>query len=137
MEPMRFVVGTRDCDELGHLNVSGYVYYCNRAGMALIEAMGWPPGQANRGRRYSFAAVHMVSDYLAELHEGEEIAVHVGISLIGTKSATFDNTITRADGAVVFRSAWKSALMDLDSRRAVTIPDDLRAAMQPHLTGAG
>ncbi|MFV0512762.1 MAG: acyl-CoA thioesterase [Jhaorihella sp.] len=134
MEPMRFVVGTRDCDELGHLNVSGYVYFCNRAGMALITAMGWPPGRANRGRRYSFAAVHMVSDYLAELHAGEAIAVETGISAIGTKSATFDNTITRADGSVVFRSAWKSALMDLDSRRAVAIPDDLRAAMQPFLT---
>lgn len=133
MQPVQFVVGTRDCDELGHLNVSGFVYFCNRAGMVLIEAMGWPPGKANLGRRYSFATVHMVSDYLAELHAGEKIAVHTAISAIGTKSATFDNRITRADGSLAFRSSWKSALMDLDSRRAVAIPDDMRAAMQPYL----
>lgn len=129
MEPMRFVVGTRDCDELGHLNVSGYVWYCNRAGSEMMRRIGWPPGQGNDGRRYSFAAVHVVSDYLAEIREGQRILVRPSISAIGTKSATFDNLITLEDGTLAFRSLWKSALMDLDTRRAVAVPDDLRTAL--------
>ncbi len=130
MQPMRFIVGSRDCDELGHLNVSGYIYYCNRAGSAFMRAIGWPPGQGNGGRRYSFAAVHVVSDYLAEVREGQAILVRAGVAAIGGKSVTFDNRIMREDGTPVFRSLWKSALMDLDTRRAVAVPDDLRAALE-------
>ncbi|MFC6687424.1 acyl-CoA thioesterase [Jhaorihella thermophila] len=130
MQPMRFIVGSRDCDELGHLNVSGYIYYCNRAGSAFMRDIGWPPGQGNGGRRYSFAAVHVVSDYLAEVREGQAILVRAGVAKIGGKSVTFDNRITLEDGTPVFRSLWKSALMDLDTRRAVEVPDDLRSALE-------
>lgn len=130
MKPMRFIVGSRDCDELGHLNVSGYIYYCNRAGSAFMRDIGWPPGQGNGGRRYSFAAVHVVSDYLAEVREGQAILVRAGVAKNGGKSVTFDNRITLEDGTPVFRSLWTSALMDLDTRRAVELPDDLRAALE-------
>ncbi|MFC3118036.1 acyl-CoA thioesterase [Jhaorihella thermophila] len=102
MQPMRFIVGSRDCDELGHLNVSGYIYYCNRAGSAFMRDIGWPPGQGNGGRRYSFAAVHVVSDYLAEVREGQAILVRAGVAKIGGKSVTFDNRITLEDGTPVF-----------------------------------
>jgi len=133
LEPKRFVVGTLDCDALGHMNVARYYAFCNLGGIAMQTEIGWPPGQANKGRRYSFAVVTEQSNFLAELHAGETVLVHNGISRIGTKSAVFEMWLTREDGTVVFESTWKSALLDLDSRRAVAVPDDLRAALQPYL----
>ncbi len=133
MEPLRFVVGTLDCDALGHLNVARYFALSNQAGFAMQTSIGWAPGQTNAGRRYSFAVVLADSEFLAEVHEGEVLLVRPGIRSIGTRSAVFDTLITREGGEAVFRSAWTSALLDLDSRRAVAIPDDLRAVLQGFL----
>lgn len=129
MQPVRFVVGTRDCDALGHLNVSGYFAYCNLAGFEMLRQIGWTPGETNAGRRYSFAVVKSESEFLAEVMAGQVLLVQPVMRDIGGKSAVFDYTITLETGTPVFRSLWKSALMDLDNRRAVTIPDDLRAAL--------
>ena len=123
------VIGTSDCDALGHMNVARYFALCNENGFSMQRSLGWAPGQANKGRRYSFAVVRATSDFLSEVHQGETLEVATGISDIGTKSATFVNMIARPDGTPVFRSDWKSALLDLDSRKAVAIPDDLRSAL--------
>ena len=125
----RYVVGTQDCDALGHMNVARYIAICNLAGSDMLRRIGWPPGEVNAGRRFSFAAVNMQSEFFGEVLEGETLETAVGIDTIGTKSATFDNRIHRASGALVFRSLWKSALMDLDTRRAVVVPEDLRAEL--------
>ncbi len=130
MDPFRYVVGTSDCDALGHMNVARYIALCNLAGTEMLRSIGWPPGEANAGRRYSFAAVNMQSEFLGEVHEGEVLLTLSGISSIGTKSATFNNRISRANGELVFKSLWKSALMDLDTRRAVAVPEDLRATLE-------
>ena len=130
MHPYRYVVGSSDCDALGHMNVARYIALCNLAGFEMQRRIGWPPGEPNAGRRYSFAAVHMESDFRGEVHEGEVLLTFAGIDSIGTKSATFDNRIERESGELVFHSLWKSALMDLDTRRAVAVPDDLRAVLE-------
>ena len=126
---MQVVIGSSDCDALGHMNVSRYFALCNQAGFAMQTAIGWPPGAENAGRRYSFAVVHSESDFLAEVHAGEALVVQTGIAEIGNKTADFDNRIARKDGTPVFRSVWKSVLMDLDTRRAVIIPEDLRFSL--------
>ncbi len=126
----RVVVGTSDCDALEHMNVASYIAICNTAGSALLTRIGWPPGAANAGRRYSFASVTQSSEFLREVLAGEVLLVESGVAQVGTKSATFDNRIHRESGEMVFRSLWKSALMDLDTRRAVAVPDDLRAALE-------
>lgn len=128
-QPFRYVVGTQDCDALGHMNVARYIAVCNLSGSALMERIGWPPGQVNAGRRYSFAAVNMQSEFLGEVLEGQVLQAECGIEGVGTKSATFDNRIYLENGPLVFRSLWKSALMDLDTRRAVAVPDDLRVLL--------
>jgi len=129
MVMLRYVVGTQDCDALGHMNVARYIAVCNLAGSDMLRRIGWPPGEPNAGRRYSFAAVNMHSEFFGEVLEGETLETAVGIDTIGNRSATFDNRIYRTDGKLVFRSLWKSALMDLDTRRAVAVPEDLRSTL--------
>ena len=134
MRSYRYVVGSRDCDALGHLNVSGYYAFCNLAGFALLENVGWKPGAVNAGRRYSFAVLKSRTEFLAEVLAGQAVIVWPLVRDLGGKSAVFDYRIRlEAEGTPVFRSSWVTALMDLDSRRSVTIPDDLRAALRPHL----
>lgn len=96
-------------------------------------AIGWAPGAANKGRRYSFAVVRSEADFLAEVNEGQVLLVYVGLSKMGTKSAAFENHLTLEDGTLVFRSTWHSVLMDLDTRQSVAIPDDLRVALQTQM----
>lgn len=130
VEPYRYVVGSYDCDLLGHMNVARYIALCNLAGFDMLDRIGWTPGGANQGRRYSFAAVNMNCEFFSEVHAGEVLLTYPGIDSVGTKSATFDNRITREDGQIVFRSMWKSALMDLDTRKSTLVPDDLRASLE-------
>lgn len=130
MEPIRYVIGTMDCDALGHMNVARYFALCNLTGFEMQTQIGWPPGQANAGRRYSFAVVDMQSSFLSEVRAGQAVLVRAGIVSIGTKSAVFDHRLDFEEGGAVFRSRWTSALLDLDKRRAVAIPDDLRAALE-------
>jgi len=130
MEPFRVVVSPQDCDALGHLNMVRYFGFCDQSGTLMKTKMGWPPGEANNGRRYSLAIVHSESEFLAEVHDGQALLVRSGVSSIGTKSAVIVHLITLEDGTPVFRSKWKSALLNLDTRRAVAVPDDMRAVMQ-------
>lgn len=130
----RHVIGTSDCDALGHMNVARYFALSNINGVAMQTAMGWPPGQARGGLRLSFAVVNATSDFKSEVLEGETVTVCTDIARIGTKSASFRNVILRADGSQAFYSVWHSACLNLDTRRADVIPDDLRAALSDYLS---
>lgn len=127
------VIGSSDCDALGHMNVARYIALCNQCGTAMQTAMGWVPGELRDGVRLSFAAVRMESEFLSEVLEGETLFVYSDIYEIGTKSATFRNRILREDGKPVYLSKWKSACLNLDTRRAHPIPDAFRAALQEYL----
>ncbi|MCB1311376.1 MAG: acyl-CoA thioesterase [Sedimentitalea sp.] len=127
MHRVEMVVGTRDCDALGHMNVARYIDMCSDAGFAMMREMGWPPGEETAGRRLSFAAVDIRSRFRAELLPGERVAVLCGVAEIGTKSARFLYLIRKADGRPAFEADWVSVLMDLQTRRATTVPEALRA----------
>ena len=131
--PLRIVVGSSDCDALGHMNVANYYSYSSLSGREFQRLIGWPPGQANKGRRLSFAVVRAESDFRAEVLEGQAILVTTSVGSIGEKSATFLHQIALEDGTEVYSSVWRSVLMNLDTRRSEYIPDDLRQALQAHL----
>ncbi|MEX0339895.1 MAG: acyl-CoA thioesterase, partial [Arenibacterium sp.] len=124
------VVGTTDCDALGHMNVAQYFALCNRNGFAMQTAMGWPPGAVVDGLRLSFAVVKADCNFVAEVLAGERVRVQASIARIGTKSAVFRNDIVRLDASPVFASTWQSACLNLDTRKAQVIPDNLRTALE-------
>jgi acyl-CoA thioesterase FadM len=135
VQETRVVIGTADCDALGHMNVARYFALCNLNGFAMQTTMGWAPGHSVDGQRLSFAVVHCESDFLSEVMEGETLLVRTDISEIGTRSATFRNRILREDGSAVFESHWKSVLMDLDARSAAVIPESFRAMLRRYMSG--
>ena len=127
------IIGTGDCDVLGHMNVARYHALCNQNGFGMQTAMGWPPGESRDGLRLSFAVVKSESEFRSEVLAGETLIVMTDIARIGQKSASFRNRIERDDGKPVFHSVWHSACLNLDTRRAEVIPDNFRAKLETYL----
>ena len=130
------IVGALDCDALGHMNVAQYFALCNRNGFAMQEAMGWPAGAEIEGKKLSFAAVHAECDLVSEVLEGEKVLVRCHVVRIGTRSADFQHGIVRENGSVAFTSLWRSACLNLETRRAEEIPPLMRAALERFLVAA-
>ena len=129
METLRRPVGPRDCDILGHMNVAAYVDAVSDAMFTLQTAAGLDRAALARTRR-SFVAAHLAADYRAEMLAGEVFTLHSHVRHIGTKSARFAHRMIRlSDGACVFEAENVSVFFDLEARRAVAIPDDLRHAL--------
>ena len=133
----RSVVDPSDCDFLGHMNVSRYFAACSDAVTALQCELGLTGRDMRGGRRLSFAVVHAESDFRAELSAGDSIWMESGIEVIGGKSMTFRHELYRAPAReLAFATRFKCVLLSLETRRAVDIPDDLRAAAEKFLTAS-
>jgi 4-hydroxybenzoyl-CoA thioesterase len=89
-------------------------------------------------RRIGFPAVHVEADYAAPLRFGEEVHIAATVERIGKSSIAIRFDLTRAsDGDHVATLRHVVALTDLDAMRARSIPDDVRAALEPWLAGSG
>ena len=127
----RSIVDPSDCDFLGHMNVSRYFAACSDGVCAIQSELGLTAQDMREGRRLSFAVVNAQSDFLKECHAGDSIWLETGVEQVGTKSMTFRHTLFRApDNDKVFTTRFKCVLLDLEQRRAVEVPDDIRQKAQ-------
>ncbi len=134
LETARRVVDPGDCDILGHMNVNHYFVFCSDGGFGLQAAFGLDRKDITNGRQKSFAVVHSNSDYFAEVLAGDILYQRSGTLEIGNKSASFRHQLFRAsDDKLVFQSVFKTVLMDLTTRRATVIPDEIKSRMQEFL----
>ena len=89
--------------------------------------MGLTANDMRDGRQLSFAVVNAQSEFRAELTAGDAIRLETSVIEIGSKSMTFRHRLIRADGdAMAFETVFKCVLLNLETRRAVEIPDDVR-----------
>ena len=127
MISFRSAVDPSHCDFLGHMNVSRYFAACSDGVFAIQSEMGLTARDMREGRRLSFAVVHAESDFKAELSAGDPIRLETGILEIGSKSITFRHRLIRIeDEATAFETIFKCVMLNLDTRRAEMIPDDVR-----------
>ncbi|MCE8516622.1 thioesterase family protein [Ruegeria pomeroyi] len=127
----RSVVDPSDCDFLGHMNVSRYFAACSDAVFAVQSEMGMTAEDMRSGRRLSFAVVHADSSFLSELAAGDAIYMQTSVVECGGKSVTFRHRLFRAgDGKEAFQSVFKCVLLNLDTRRAEMLPDEIRIKAQ-------
>lgn len=128
MTSFRSVVDPNDCDFLGHMNVSRYFAACSDGVFAIQSEMGLTADDMRNGRRLSFAVVNAQSDFRAELSAGDAIRLETSVIEIGTKSMTFRHRLVRSDGdTIAFETVFKCVLLNLETRKAAEIPDDVRA----------
>lgn len=78
-------------------------------------------------RKISLAAVHAEMDFHRELYAGDVIALESTILNLGNKSGTFHHRLKNtATGEVAMSAEIKAVLLDLETRKAAVIPDDIR-----------
>lgn len=127
-ETYRATVTADLCDHLGHMNIQHYVAALNDGAIVLVSKLGLTP-DAIRERRIALAAAHMESDFLREVQAGEEIVLESAVARVGGKSVTILHRLTiAASGAEAMTAVVTAVLMDLDTRKALPLPDDIRAS---------
>jgi len=79
--------------------------------------------------RIGFPTVNAQTEFFIPLVYGDEVDVEIYVSQTGNSSATFEYAARRvSDGAFCARSTQIQVCMNLDTRRAVPIPDKYREA---------
>ena len=100
--------------------------------------MGLTANDMRSGRRLSFAVVHAESDFKSELSAGDAIRLETEILELGSKSITFRHRLIRSeDGAVAFETVFKCVMLNLETRRAEIVPDEVRTAAAKFMVEEG
>lgn len=77
----------------------------------------------------SFAVVRAESDFHHELRAGDVVALQSTTIELGEKSATFRHHLMNVvTGKVAMSTVFKGVLLDLEKRKAISIPEDIRGA---------
>lgn len=127
VETFRSVVAPSECDILGHMNVSRYFAACSDGVFSFQTMLGLGVSDIREGRRLSFAVVHAESDFLSEIRAGEVIFLMTGVEKIGGKSIVFRHRLFKAEsGTMAFETRFQCVMLDLEMRKGVEIPDDVR-----------
>jgi YbgC/YbaW family acyl-CoA thioester hydrolase len=127
VETYRKAVDPSECDILGHMNVSRYFAACSDAMFSLQTTLGLGLSNITGGKRMSFAVVHTEADFRSEVLAGEVIAMRTAVEEIGNKSMLFRHRLYRAEQEVLsFEALFRCVLLDLETRKATPIPDDIR-----------
>ena len=135
VETYRVTVAPTDCDHLGHMNVQHYFAAVSDGMFALMVSLGLAPDEIRR-RQLSFAVVRAETDFHRELHAGDVIALESTVLTLGEKSATFHHRLKDvATGNIAMSTDFKCVLLDLEKRKATSIPADIRSAAA-HLMAA-
>lgn len=136
LETYRTVVAPADCDVLGHMNVSRYFQACSDGVFAFQTNLGLGISDIRSGRKLSFAVVRAESDFKSEVAAGEAVYLQTGLEEIGGKSVLFHHRLIKSEQNVVaFETKFRCVLLDLETRKAAEIPDDVRAKAHSYLIG--
>jgi len=121
-----------DCDPAGLVYYPVLFHYCHAAMEEFFAArcrMSYASVMAER--RLGFPTVNVRAEFFAPLVYGDEALVEVWVSKVGRTSATFEYRLRRAsDGTLCASATHVQVSMNLDERRAVPVPEDLRRAFE-------
>ena len=86
-------------------------------------------------RRLGFPTVAIESEFTAPLEYGDVAVVELVVERVGRTSVSFRYFIRRKrDGARCFEAQVTTVLIDLDSRKPVVIPEELRTIFEASLS---
>ncbi|MBZ5728566.1 MAG: acyl-CoA thioesterase [Acidobacteriia bacterium] len=115
-----------------HCDPAGMVFYPRYLEMFNNLVEDWcreahlPFAELLSGRGWSLPTVHLDVDFLAPSLMGETLSATLRVRSLGASSITLEIVLEGPDGAARVRGGVVLVLMDLRSRSAVEIPDDLR-----------
>lgn len=118
-----------DCDPAGIVFFAAWFAIANAAIEDWFEqALGLDFHALHTRRRVGTGFAHAEADFFRPGLMGDRIALTPIVTRIGGASYAFDVHVHRAEEEVA-RLHLVTAVTDLDARRAIPIPDDLRAAL--------
>ncbi|HWS55812.1 MAG TPA: thioesterase family protein [Pyrinomonadaceae bacterium] len=121
-----------ECDPAGLVYYPVLFHYCHAAMEEFFAARcGVSYPRLTRESRLGFPTVSARAEFDAPFVYGDEVEVEVFVSRVGRSSATFEYRLRRAGEAAARASATLvQVAMNLDTRRPVEIPEDLRRAFE-------
>ena len=121
-----------DCDPAGLVYYPALFHYCHTAMEEFFAARcGRPYPRLVAERRLGFPTVNVRAEFFAPFVYGDEAEVEVWVSAVGRTSATFEYRLRRASDQTLCATATHvQVLMNLDERRAVPVPAELRRAFE-------
>lgn len=121
-----------DCDPAGLVYYPVLFHYCHTAMEEFFAARcGRSYARLMEERRVGFPTVNVRAEFFAPFVYGDVAEVEVWASAVGRTSVTFEYRLRRASDRTLCASATHVQVsMDLDGRRPVPLPEDLRRAFE-------
>ncbi len=125
----------------GDVDVAGFIYYprlFHYLHVAMEEFFAARCGASYASviadERLGFPVVHVETEFSQPLFYGDEAHVEVVVSKVGDSSVTFNYVVRRAsDSTLCLRSTQTHVAMNLDERRAVSLPSKYREAFTQNI----
>ena len=126
--PIRF----GDCDPAGLVYYPVLFHYCHAAMEEFFAARcGVSYARLMADERVGFPTVNVRAEFFAPFVYGDVAEVEVWVSAVGRTSATFEYRLRRAsDRELCATATLVQVSMNLDERRAVPVPEDLRRVFE-------
>ncbi len=96
-----------------------------------MAAAGKPQHEQINVLRRGWPIIKLDVDFVRMSRYGDRVAIDVTVTRIGGASLGLDYRIHGADG-VRLKASTTVVHVDLDTDRAIPIPDDVRAAFEPY-----
>ena len=128
----RIIVRFGDADPAGLVYYPRLFHYFHVAMEEFFAARcGIPYDRLMAEERIGFPTVKAQAEFFAPLVYGDETEVEIRVAHVGHSSVTFEYSARRAsDRLLCARSTQVHVAMNLDTRRAVPIPDKYRQALE-------
>ena len=124
-----------EVDAAGIVFFPRFLSYCHEAMEGLFASVEGGYVNMIKGRRVGVPAVHVECDFRSPLRYGDVARIETSVEKIGRTSVSFRYAITRAsDGLAIASILHVCAMSDLVALKAIPIPEDIRKALEGHLS---
>ena len=127
MYESKFKVRSTQVDLFGHLNNAAYLEIYEWARWEWSEALGGDPLKMVEERRVGPAILHVDLTFSKEIRHNEEITVRTWYHSMERIRAQIAQEMIKADGQVASKVLITYVMINLDTRKVTSIPDEMRA----------
>ncbi|MDH2349683.1 thioesterase family protein [Bradyrhizobium sp. SSUT112] len=122
-----------DCDPSGIAYFPSYLNILNGVVEDFWAAIGFPWPQLITVRKIGTPTVHLTCDFSRPSRFGDLLTFSLRIVRVGGSSLHFEHVVSGADGTR-WRASQILAATSLVDHHAIPWPDDIRAALVPHVS---
>lgn len=122
-----YTIAESDIDELGHMNYLKYVKHFEIARFEWFTKVGINFDYMLE-KKLGLVLLKFDTEYLKEVRLGDTVEIHTKLLKVGTKSFTIEQ-IMYYEGAVSSKTTIIMTIMDLQTRKAIPVPNELVNAL--------